>query len=177
MQPLPQRPGGCLMARRKYTYLTLVAGGVLALDQITKAFVLGRLPLGGGFTVVPGFFDITHVHNPGGAFGFLAALGPQWRGLLFIAVTVVVAALILVLYRQTPEGQRLLATGLALVFGGALGNLVDRVRLGVVVDFLDFYVGDLHWPAFNIADSAITVGVFFFAINALFGKTPGRTAS
>jgi signal peptidase II len=161
------------MTRSKYTYLAVVAGAVLALDQITKALVLGRLPLGNTFTVVPGLFDITHVHNPGGAFGFLATMGPEVRGVLFIGVTVLVAALILYLYRQTPGEQRLLATGLALVFGGALGNLVDRIRFGVVVDFLDFYIGELHWPAFNVADSAITVGVFLFAVSTLFRKTPG----
>ena len=161
------------MTRNKYATLAMVAGAVLVADQATKALVLARLPLGGAFTVVPGFFDITHVHNPGGAFGFLAGMGPGLRAFLFIGVTVLVAAMILYLYRQTPGGQRLLLTGLALVFGGALGNLVDRVRFGVVVDFLDVYVGDLHWPAFNIADSAITVGVFIFAVNALFRKAPG----
>ncbi len=165
------------MTLNKYTYLAVVAGGVLVSDQITKALVLDRVPLGRAITVVPGLFDITHVLNPGGAFGFLATLDPRQRGILFIGVTLVVAALILALYRQTPRDQRWLSTGLALVFGGALGNLVDRLRFGVVVDFLDFYIGDLHWPAFNIADSAISCGVALFAMNALFRKTPGGSGA
>jgi signal peptidase II len=155
----------------KLKLLAVVAGGVLILDQVTKALILKQLPLGGRLTVVPGFFDITHVHNPGGAFGFLAAMSAEVRSLLFVAVSLLAAGLIVYFYWQTPARHRLLAFGLALVFGGAVGNLLDRIRLGIVVDFLDVYIKDLHWPAFNVADSAITVGVFIFAFYLLFRKT------
>jgi signal peptidase II len=160
------------MFSRKLITLAAVSGTVLILDLVTKALVLARLPLGRSVPVIPGFFDITHVHNPGGAFGFLAGLSDEYRSLLFIAVSLLAAGLIVCFYWQTPPGQRLLAFGLALVFGGAVGNLVDRIRFGVVVDFIDVYVGDLHWPAFNIADSAITIGVFIFAVHLLFQKNP-----
>ena len=160
------------MFSRKLAMLAAVSGSVLMLDLITKALVLARLPLGKSVPVIPGFFDITHVHNPGGAFGFLAGMSAEFRGLLFIAVSLLAAGLIVYFYWQTPPGQRLLAFGLALVFGGAVGNLVDRIRFGIVVDFLDVYVGDLHWPAFNVADSAITIGVFIFAFHLLFQKDP-----
>jgi signal peptidase II len=160
------------MVFKKLKLLALVSGSVLLLDLATKALVLAMLPLGQSVPVIPGFFDITHVHNPGGAFGFLAGMSAEFRALLFIAVSLLAAGLIVYFYWQTPPGQRLLAFGLALVFGGAVGNLVDRIRFGVVVDFLDVYVGDLHWPAFNVADSAITIGVFIFAVHLLFHKNP-----
>jgi signal peptidase II len=159
----------------KLKLLALVSGVILVLDQLTKAWVLASLPLGGGFTVIPGFFDITHVHNPGGAFGFLASMGAEARSLLFVAVALAAIALIVVFYWQTPATERVTAFGLALVLGGAVGNLVDRVRLGIVVDFLDVYAGELHWPAFNVADSAITVGVVLVAVRMLLQKdTPGE---
>jgi signal peptidase II len=154
----------------KLKLLAAVAGGVLVLDQITKALVLKHLPLGGRLPVIPGFFDITHVQNPGGAFGFLAAMSAEVRSLLFVAVSLLAAGLIVYFYWHTPPRQRVLAFGLALVFGGAVGNLLDRVRFGIVVDFLDVYIDNLHWPAFNVADSAITVGVFIFAFYLLFRK-------
>ena len=155
------------MFLKKLIQLAAVSGAVLILDQITKALVLGGLPLGQSVAVIPGFFDITHVHNPGGAFGFLADMSPQVRAWLFIAVSLLAAGLIVGFYWQTPPSQRLLQFGLALVFGGAIGNLVDRIRFGVVVDFIDVYLGDLHWPAFNVADSAITIGVFIFAFHLI----------
>jgi signal peptidase II len=153
--------------------LALIAGAVLILDQLTKALVLEHLPLGAGISLIPGFFDLTHVQNPGGAFGFLAGLSPGPRGLLFTAVAAVAAGLIVAVYRQTPAEQMLMRVGLALVFGGAVGNLIDRLRFDAVVDFLDVYVGELHWPAFNVADSAITVGVCLFALQMLFKRSAG----
>ncbi len=158
------------MAAAKIRFLALVAVSVLILDLVSKALVLAHLPVGTSVPVIPGFFNLTHVHNPGGAFGFLAGMSPQVRAAVFIFASLAAAGLILWIYFQTPPHQRLLAFGLALVFGGALGNLLDRVRFGVVVDFLDLYVGDLHWPAFNVADSAITIGVLIFAGHVFFAQ-------
>lgn len=160
------------MYLNKLKLLALVSGGVLVSDQVTKALVLAHLPLGQSVPVISGFFDITHVHNPGGAFGFLAGMTPLARSWLFIAVSLLAAGLILYFYWQTSCGQPVLEVGLALVFGGAVGNLIDRIRFGVVVDFVDLYLGELHWPAFNVADSAITIGVFIFAFHLLFKKDP-----
>jgi signal peptidase II len=160
------------MTAAKVKFLVLVAGGVLVLDQLTKALVLEHLALGASLPVIDGFFDLTHVHNPGGAFGFLATMSAQVRAALFIAATLLAAGLILWFYVQAPANQRLLSFGLALILGGALGNLIDRVRFGVVVDFLDLYIGELHWPAFNVADSAVTVGVLIFAACTVFAKKP-----
>jgi signal peptidase II len=158
------------MTAAKTRFLLLVAVSVLVLDQFTKALVLEHLRVGTSVPVIPGFFNLTHVHNPGGAFGFLAEMSPSARAAVFIFASLAAAGLVLWIYFQTPTHQRLLAFGLALVFGGALGNLVDRVRFGVVVDFLDFHIGNLHWPAFNVADSAITVGVLIFAGHVIFAR-------
>jgi len=157
---------------RKYLRLVLIVGLVLALDQLSKMVVMATVPLHARVPVIAGFFDITHIHNPGGAFGFLAAYGERLRQVLFVAAAVLAIGLILYYYVHTPDTHRFLSAALALVLGGALGNLVDRIRFGKVVDFLDVYVNDLHWPAFNIADSAITVGIFIFTYHLIFRKMP-----
>jgi signal peptidase II len=161
-----------MLIRNKYTYLLMVAGLVVVMDQITKALILDNLPLYNSITVVPGFFNITHIHNPGGAFGFLANQGPGLRKTVFLFVSLLAVCLIFWFYIKTPATHRILATGFAMIFGGAIGNLIDRVRFAKVVDFLDFYIGNLHYPAFNIADSAITVGIGIFILHIVFKKLP-----
>jgi len=120
--------------------------------------VMARFSLHESLSVIPGFFDLTYVRNPGAAFGFLAQASPAFRSFFFSAVAVVAVFLILYFIIRHKEGTLLQTTALSLISGGALGNLLDRVRFGEVVDFLDFYVGSYHWPAFNVADSAISVG-------------------
>jgi signal peptidase II len=149
-----------------------VAGPVIILDQITKAAVLKTLPLYYSVPLIPGFFNLTHIHNPGGAFGFMATQSSAWRSTIFLLITAMAIGAIFYLYKNTPGTHPWLAAGFALVFGGAVGNLIDRLRFGEVVDFLDFYLGDLHWPAFNVADSAITVGIGIFVVHMLFKKMP-----
>jgi signal peptidase II len=156
----------------KYRRLAWIAGSVVIGDQITKWIILDRLDLYHAIPVVPGFFNITHVQNPGGAFGFLAQQSPLIRGIVFLLMSFLAVCLIFWLYRQTPSTHRLLAAGFALIFGGAIGNLIDRLRFGRVVDFLDFYIGKWHWPAFNVADSAITVGITIFLVHVVLGRMP-----
>lgn len=160
------------MTKNKYRKLLIVAGLVILLDQITKALILNYLPLYNSIDVLNGFFSITHIHNPGGAFGFLANYSSGVRITVFLVVSLLAACLILWFYVKTPPTHPLLATGFAMIFGGAVGNLIDRVRFGKVVDFLDFYIGDLHWPAFNIADSAISIGIGIFVLHLIFKKMP-----
>ena len=149
-----------------------IAGLVVVLDQLTKWLVLANMPLHRSIAIIPGFFNLTHIHNPGGAFGFMATGSPGLRNLLFLGVATVAMVLIVYFYRSTPRNYPFLAGALALIFGGAVGNIIDRLRFGVVVDFLDFYVGAYHWPAFNVADSAITVGITIFIGHVLLGKMP-----
>ncbi len=156
----------------KYLRLGLIAGAVIIAAQITKFIILRDVGLHTTIPVIPGFFQITHVQNPGGAFGFLANQSALVRGILFLAVSTVAVGLVAWFYHKTPPTHRWLAAGFALIFGGAIGNLIDRVRLGRVVDFLDFFIGRWHWPAFNVADSAITVGITIFVIHVIGGRMP-----
>ena len=150
----------------------LIAALVVVLDQITKYLVLESMPLYHSIPVIPGFFNLTHIHNPGGAFGFMATGSSGVRNLLFIGVSTLAMGMIVYFYRSTPKTHRFLASALAMIFGGAVGNLIDRLRFGEVVDFLDVFVGAYHWPAFNVADSAITIGITIFIIHVVFGKMP-----
>ena len=156
----------------KIGLLMVAAGVVLLLDQWTKAWILHHLPLYHSIPVLPGWFELTHVQNPGGAFGFLADRHPGIRGAVFFLFSGMAAVLVLFFYFKTPKTHSALAVGFALIFGGALGNLVDRLRFGKVVDFLDVHYGPYHWPAFNIADSAITVGIGIFLFHIVTGKLP-----
>jgi len=156
----------------KYGRLFIIAGLVLIFDQITKAIVMDAMPLYESIAVIPGFFNLTHIHNPGGAFGFLARQSAGVRHLVFIFLSSVAICLIFYFYRRTPRSHPLLAGGFALIMGGAVGNLIDRIRFGKVVDFLDLYIGKYHWPAFNLADSAISVGIGIFVYHIVFNKIP-----
>ena len=160
------------MLPNKYTKLAIVAGLVVLADQVSKAFILKHLSYHQSITIIKGFFDITHIRNPGGAFGLMANMSPIFRTVIFLFISSLAAGLIFYFYKKTPSSHSLLATAFALIFGGAIGNLIDRLRFGNVVDFLDIYLGNFHWPAFNIADSAITVGIFIFLFHLLFKKMP-----
>ena len=160
------------MLQNKYLRLAIVAGMVVLADQFTKALILKNLPLHHSIPIITGIFDITHVRNPGGAFGLLADMSAVGRTIVFLFISSLAVGLIFYFYVKTPLRYRFLAAGFALIFGGAIGNLIDRIRFGVVVDFLDFYIGRHHWPAFNIADSAISVGIFIFIYHLVFKKMP-----
>jgi signal peptidase II len=148
----------------------LVSMAVLAADQGAKALVRALLPLHESLEVVPSLFSLTHVTNRGALFGILHDLADPWRGALFTVVPLIAILLILHFQGRTSPEDRLAQSGLALILGGAAGNFLDRVRLGHVTDFLDVYVGPHHWPAFNIADSAICVGVGLLIADLLWPK-------
>lgn len=149
----------------KVRLLVLIALIVAAVDQLTKAAIMARLLENQMVEVIPGFFNIVFFMNPGAAFGIFDEGGVLGTAFL-IAISVVSLVVVAVLVRQS--GDDLLTVGLSLVAGGAVGNLIDRVRFGEVVDFLDFQFGAFHWPAFNVADSAITVGVVIAVFSYYF---------
>ena len=161
------------MRSRNILFL-VVAGLVVAVDQLTKAWILGSLKIHEGFPVIDGLFNIVHVRNPGAAFGFLAGASPWFRAVFFLAVTVAAIGFILHYFRQNRDEKLSLVLALALILAGAVGNLIDRVRFGEVVDFLDFYIGTAHWPAFNVADTAISTGAVLLGI-ALITKRGKKT--
>lgn len=156
----------------KYARFVGVVALVILLDQATKMLVIRTIPLYKSITVIPGFFNLAHITNPGGAFGFLAHNGSPWRHWVFLVAAIVALSMILYFYHNTPSTHSSLGLGLSLIFGGAIGNLIDRLRYGEVIDFLDFYVSHYHWPTFNLADSAVTVGVGIFVLHIIFKKMP-----
>ena len=136
---------------------------VIALDLYTKHLILGAFQFGEQLKITS-FFDLVRYHNEGAAFGFLNDAG-GWQKWFFAGISIVAAIVITYLIKKNPT-QKLFCFGLALVLGGAIGNLYDRITLGYVVDFLNFHIGDYYWPAFNVADSAICVGVAILLIDS-----------
>ena len=153
----------------KYLKVGSIIGIVLVLDQITKYVIQTHVRLNDSITVVPGFFNITHVRNKGAAFGILSTLPEFWRSAFFITVTLVAVAAIIALIIKTHE--RLLVYAFSLIAGGAIGNVIDRIRYGEVVDFIQWYVKSYYWPSFNVADSAISIGVVLLVFEMLFGTS------
>lgn len=152
-------------------YLFLIAFLVLAVDRLTKWTIARRLSVHDSIQVIPGFFRIVHAENPGAAFGIFAESPTPWKvGLLIVfsllALLIVAALLWKNSHRLTPTG-----VGLALILGGALGNLWDRIVSRHVVDFLLFYIGRYQWPAFNVADSAIVIGAGLLVVEILMARS------
>jgi signal peptidase II len=145
--------------KRKYWVLIVVCLLVLFLDQWTKLIVQRSLSLYQRIEVIHGFFNLVHVRNTGGAFGIFGGEGGGVGSLFFVVVSVVAIGSILILLTRLKEDEMIISLSLSFILSGAVGNLIDRLWHGEVVDFLDFYISSYHWPAFNIADSAICVGI------------------
>ncbi len=146
----------------------LIMTAVILVDQLSKLWVVHHFVLYQSVPLIPGFFNFTYLTNTGAAFGILAGRPALWRQVFFLAIGLGALVIIALLQHRIGRRNPWYSAGLALIAGGALGNLIDRVRLGAVVDFLDFYVGSHHWPPFNVADSAITIGVLLLVFVNLF---------
>jgi signal peptidase II len=153
--------------------MTLVLGlatTVFVADQLTKAGALARLDAAHPVVVIPGFLHLVLVMNPGVAFGIFAGIPPGWRWIVTLFSLTALVLLGSLALRILPRGSVLARVAIGLVFGGAVGNLLDRWRFGAVVDFIDVFWRAYHWPAFNVADSAITVGVCMLAAELALGR-------
>ena len=149
---------------------------IFCLDRLTKWLIETRLAVWDTVPVIPGFFDIVHARNRGAAFSLFSESNSAWRAFLLIGVSSLALILVGVMLRKPGKLDRATALGLSLILGGALGNVFDRIVYGAVTDFLDFYVGSLHWPAFNVADSAIVVGSGLLLLDMVRPKRePART--
>lgn len=156
-----------------------IAAAVFLLDRVTKVVIRNQVATWDTWRIIPGFFDIVHTENPGGAFSLLAEMSPAWRRGLLIGLSGCALVLVAVLlWRSAGSLWASPATriGLALILGGALGNEYDRIVHGTVTDFLELYVSRFHWPAFNVADSAISIGACLVLLDMLRAKRPPRTA-
>ena len=140
---------------------------VLVADQLSKWWILANFALYESREIIPGFFNFTFLTNNGAAFSILAGQPALWRQVFFVTINLIALVVIAIAQRRIGKNDRLYTVALALIAGGAAGNLIDRIRFAYVVDFLDVYVGSSHWPAFNIADAAINVGVALFLLNSL----------
>jgi signal peptidase II len=147
---------------------------VILLDQASKLFIQATIPLGHGIPIIPGIFAIVHVLNPGAAFGLLAGRSASFRNPFFIGISLLAVGFILFYRHRELKGHSLASFALSLILGGAIGNLVDRLRIGMVIDFLDVHYYQYHWPAFNVADSCLTIGVSLMMLELVLGERRAR---
>ena len=157
-------------AMRRFHFLIAVL--VVCLDRATKWAVAKKIPLHDGIQIIPGFFRLTHVENRGAAFGLFADSTSGWTVAVLVLFSLVALVIVVALLWRNSHSMNVTGIGLALILGGALGNLWDRLLTGRVVDFLLFYVGQYQWPAFNVADSAIVIGAGLLVFEILFAKSP-----
>ena len=166
--------------RNKYLFLFVISSALIVIDQYTKFMVTLHIPLSYSINIVEGFFNLTHVRNSGVAFGIFSEQNSELKPYLLIFVSIIAIIAILVIFHQTEREKRLVQGGLVLVFSGAIGNLIDRVLHKEVIDFIDIFFNNRHWPAFNVADACITIGVMLLAADLLVsGKSfnsPDNTA-
>ena len=148
-------------------YIFVIIGVIIA-DQLSKFWIVDAFQLYESREIIPGIFNFVYVVNTGAAFSILADVDSPWRHYFFLSVGCIAIVGLTILYSKLKKENKLYYLPVGLIVGGAIGNLIDRVRLGSVVDFLDFYFGNYHWPAFNIADSAICVGAGLFILMNFF---------
>ena len=154
--------------KRKYQILLIVFCILLAMDQAIKLVIYHYIPLHQSREVIAGFFSIVHVQNRGAAFGLLSHIPGSAH--IFVITSLIAIVFILVYFRWIKEGEVWTPICLSLILTGAVGNLIDRFRLGSVIDFLDVHYQEWHWPAFNMADASITIGVILLALKILWGE-------
>jgi signal peptidase II len=153
--------------KRKYWVLLVFCIGILLMDRWTKTLVVQKLALYQRVEVIRGFFSLTHVRNTGGAFGIFGGEKRGFGSLLFVIISLIAIGAIIYLFMKIREGEKTLALSFSLILSGAIGNLIDRLHYGEVIDFLDFHIAAYHWPAFNVADSAICIGIGLVALELL----------
>jgi len=162
--------------KNPYLFLTVVGTWVVLLDRVTKKLITDRFALGESQVVIPHFFDLTYVQNKGAAFGFLAHTDPAFRDPFFIIVPCLALVGVFYIFLKIPERAYLVMTAMSLIISGAIGNLLDRLELGYVVDFLYFHWYSAYYPAFNVADSAICIGVAIALWDAFMDKKNSKKA-
>lgn len=156
------------MNRRSFYPVIVVA--LMCIDQLTKALIARSIPFQSSRSVIPGFFNLTHIRNRGAIFGFFSHSESRILFIFLTLVSLVALGLVIYYFFKTPSSQRFMKISLSVILAGALGNLVDRVFRGYVIDFLDFHIRNWHWPSFNVADACITVGAFLLIFVLVFRR-------
>ena len=163
------------MKHRSFYFLLILV--LLIVDQITKAIVFQKIAFLSSQSIIPGFFNLTHIHNRGAIFGLFSQSESQLLHIVLMLATLVALALVVYYFFSTPPAEKLSKISLSLILAGALGNLVDRIFRGYVIDFLDLYVKKWHWPSFNVADSCVTIGAFLLVFVVFFKRRRKCTPS
>lgn len=154
----------------RYVLLGLVSLSIIVIDQVTKVYIMQTMRLHESVVIIPNLFSITYIRNPGAAFGILSTSSGSFRFIFFGLTSLFALGLLGTILVRMPKDDWMGQISVVAILGGAIGNLLDRLRYGEVIDFLDFYINTYHWPAFNVADSAITVGVIFLVLHFTFEK-------
>ena len=154
---------------RKLIYPVIILA-LLSIDQLTKALVARSILFQSSKSIIPGFFNLTHIRNRGAIFGFFSHSESRILFVFLTLVSLVALGLVIYYFFKTPSSQRYMKISLSVILAGALGNLIDRIIRGYVIDFLDFHIKNWHWPSFNVADACITVGAFLLIFILVFKR-------
>ncbi|MGB0908940.1 MAG: signal peptidase II [Nitrospirales bacterium] len=144
---------------KRFTILAVISLAIIALDQVTKSYIVSKMYLHQSIPIIPEYFSLTYIRNPGAAFGILASSSSGFRMVFFLITSLFALGLLITIFVRLEPSDWWGQITISSIFGGAIGNLIDRLQFGEVVDFLDFYINGYHWPAFNVADMAISIGV------------------
>ncbi len=155
---------------RRYGILGLVVLTIIVVDQVTKAYIDASMYLHESIPIIPGYFNLTYIRNPGAAFGIMGTTSSGFRLVFFFLTSILAMGLLITIFLRLDSRDWWGQLTIASIFGGAIGNFIDRLQYGEVIDFLDFYINGYHWPAFNVADSAISVGVVSLLLLFAFEK-------
>jgi len=155
---------------RRHAPYALLAAAVILLDQATKALLVRTVPFYSSVRVIPGFVHLTHIHNRGAILGFFSQSESPWTPFILLGLNLAALTLVFWYYSKTAREERGMRTALALIVGGAVGNMIDRIARGYVVDFIELSIGRFHWPTFNVADSGITIGAVLLLFTVVFRR-------
>jgi signal peptidase II len=157
----------------RYLLLTVIAGGVIIIDQASKYAIQHMMAVYDYIEVIPGLFSLTYIQNPGAAFGLFGKTTEAVRSVFLIGISFLALTVLFFMYARLTEKNLLIHVSIGMIIGGAVGNLIDRIRFHWVIDFLDFYWQGHHWPTFNLADAAITIGTIILMLKVLLPKREG----
>jgi len=155
---------------KRYAPYAALAGLIIVLDQIAKALIVRNIPFYGSVKVIPGFLNLTHIHNKGAILGIFNGAEHAWAPVALLLLNAVALTLVVYYFSKTTEMERAARIALALIAGGALGNVVDRIARGYVVDFVEMYAGRFHWPTYNVADSCISIGAVVLVLTVILRR-------
>ena len=154
----------------RFVLLSLIVTSIVSLDQITKSYIAGSMYLHESIPILPGYFNLTYIRNPGAAFGIMGSTSSGFRLIFFFLTSLFAMGLLITIFLRLDAHDWWGQITIASIFGGAIGNFIDRLQYGEVIDFLDFHINGYHWPAFNVADSAISIGVCSLLVLFAFEK-------